>query len=253
MEAPCEDIQKTVNDTTVDLKTNLALALSDSTRLEQSLPLWRELVELCPDDLAKKDLYQAHLACCYLQLNQVPECIDILDQLNREMGQSPFVQLMRIRLAEKQQQPAEALRLAREMLERFPSDTGILNRIGQLLLDAESWDEAEAVFRQSLSLLKDNPVAHDGLAAVHLEQDRFEESVEHALLAVGLIHYFPSAHFHLGVALHGAGREEQAIAAFETCLAMRYKLDKTHYRLGVLYRLRDPVRANRHLELAGLA
>ena len=253
IEAPSEDVQKTVHNTTVDLKTNLVLALSDSNRLEQSLPLWQELVELCQDDPAKKDVYQAHLACCYMQLDQVSECTSIMGQLNGEMGQSPFVQLMRVRLAEKHRQPTEALRLAREVLERFPNDTGVLNRIGQILLETESWDEAEAVFRQSLLLLDDNPVAHDGLAAVHLEHDRFDEAVEHALLAVGLIHYFPSAHFHLGVALHGAGREEEAVAAFETCLAMRYQPEKTHYRLAVLYRFRDPIRAKRHQELAGLA
>jgi predicted AlkP superfamily phosphohydrolase/phosphomutase/tetratricopeptide (TPR) repeat protein len=253
IEAPSEDVQQTVRNTTIDLKTNLALALSDSNRLQQSLPLWQELVELCEDDAAKKDLYLAHLACCYLQLDQVPECIRALVKLNGEMGQSPFVQLMRVRLAEKNRQPDEALRLARQVLDGFPDDTGILNRIGQLLLETKSWDEAEAVFRRSLSLLEENPMAHDGLAAVHLERDHFDDAMEHSLLAVGLIHYFPSAHFHLGVALHGAGREEQAIAAFETCLSMRYQLNKTHYRLAVLYRLRDPIRAKRHQELAGLA
>jgi len=160
---------------------------------------------------------------------------------------------MLVRLAERQRQPAEALRLAREVLQQCPKDTGVLNRVGQLLLEIESWDEAEAAFRESLSLLDDNPVAHDGLAAVCLEHDRFEEAVEQALLAVGLIHYFPSAHFHLGVALHGSGREEEAIAAFETCLAMRYLPEKTHYRLAVLYRFRDPIKAKRHQELAGLA
>ncbi|MGE3641363.1 MAG: alkaline phosphatase family protein [Pirellulales bacterium] len=253
IEAPSEDVQKTVLSATIDLKTNLALALSDSTRLDQALPLFKELVELTRDDPTRKNLYLAHLACCYLQLDQVPECISTLDQLNGEMGQSPFVQVMRVRLAERQRQPTEALRMAREVLEQFPNDTGLLNRIGHLLLETKSWDEAEAIFRQSLSLLEDNPVAHDGLAAIHLERDRFDEAVEHSLLAVGLIHYFPSAHFHLGVALHGAGREEQAIAAFETCLAMRYQVPKTHCRLASLYRMRDPIRSKRHQELAGLA
>ncbi|TWT74529.1 Type I phosphodiesterase / nucleotide pyrophosphatase [Posidoniimonas polymericola] len=252
IEPPSEDVQQTVQNTTIDLKTNLALALSDSNRLEQSLPIWQELVELCADDPAKKDLYLAHSACCHLQLDHAAECASILDQLNGEMGQSPFVQLMRVRLAEKNRQPDEALRLAREVLDQCPDDTGILNRVGQLLLDSESWDDAESVFRRSLSLLEENPMAHDGLAAVHLERDSFGDAIEHSLLAVGLIHYFPSAHYHLGVALHGDGREEQAIAAFETCLAMRYRLKDAHYRLAVLYRSRDPLRANRHQELAGL-
>lgn len=253
IEAPNEDIQKTILNTTIDLKTNLALALSDSTRLEQSLGLWKELVELCQDDPVRKELYLAHLACCHLQLDNVADCMSLLEQLNGEMRDAPFVQLMRVRVAEKQGQTDNALRLARGLLDQFPKDASILNRIGQLLLDTRSWDEAEAIFERSLRLLEDNPVAHDGLATIHLERDRFDEAVEHSLLAVGLIHYFPSAHFHLGIALHGAGREEQAIAAFETCLAMRYELQKTHYRLAVLYRIRDPIRAKRHQEMAGLA
>ena len=55
------------------------------------------------------------------------------------------------------------------------------------------------------------------------------------------------------LALHGAGREQEAIAAFETCLAMGYEPHATHCRLAQLYFSRNPEKANRHREYAGLS
>ena len=66
------------------------------------------------------------------------------------------------------------------------------------------------------------------------------------MLAVGLAHFFPAAHFHLGEALVQLGHESDAIAAFETSLGMGYQPSTTHERLAALYRLRNPRLAEYH-------
>ena len=63
---------------------------------------------------------------------------------------------------------------------------------------------------------------------------------------MGLTHFFPAAHFHLGEGLIGAGRESEAIAAYETALGMGFDPQMSHARLAELYRLRNPAKAKQH-------
>ena len=110
----------------------------------------------------------------------------------------------------------------------------------------QQWDEAENAFQKSLKVEADNPAALDGLARVHLERAEPEAAVENALQAVGLIHFFPEAHFHLGVGLERLGKEKDAILAYETALGMGYQPLLIHHRLAELYRPIDREKAAIH-------
>jgi hypothetical protein len=70
--------------------------------------------------------------------------------------------------------------------------------------------------------------------------------VERALHAVGLIHFFPEAHYHLAVGLERLGRAPEAILAYETALGMGYRKKLIHCRLAELYRPIDPQKAAKH-------
>ena len=126
------------------------------------------------------------------------------------------------------------------------------NQMGRFLIEFECWEQAKSVFEQSIGAYQQNPVALDGLAQVYNEQDQFQEAAENALEAVSLQHYFPEAHFHLGVALRGTGCEQDAIAAFETSLSMGHEPVPVHEQLASLYRRSDPIRAQHHAKLAGI-
>ena len=94
----------------------------------------------------------------------------------------------------------------------------LFNQIGRAFLQAERWQEAGDSFRKSLETEPDNPVALDGLASIHLAKGEWENAVEKSLQAVGLVHFFPEAHFHLAVGLERCGQTREAIAAYETAL-----------------------------------
>jgi Flp pilus assembly protein TadD len=95
-------------------------------------------------------------------------------------------------------------------------------------------------------LLPESSVALDGLAQLSLRRNDFSAAVEQALGAVELTHYCPAAHFHLGEGLRGAGRDAEAIAAYETALGMGFEPQTMHDRLAALYRLRNPSKAAQH-------
>jgi tetratricopeptide (TPR) repeat protein len=220
----------------------LAVAVTSSRRAAVALKLWQQLAADHPEE----DGLRLQLAACLLRLGRWSECYDAIESIRGELRQSPYVQLMLASIAVGEARLDDALGLAREIALQPLDDPRFANRLGQLFLELKSWDEAEAVFRSSLTLLEENPVALDGLAQVSLERKQFETALEHALVAVGLMHFFPAAHFHLGEALTGLGRKTDAIAAYETSLAMGFEPKATHARLAEVYRLRNPAKARYH-------
>ena len=81
---------------------------------------------------------------------------------------------------------------------------------------------------------------------MHLERQEPDLAVEKALRAVGLIHYFPEAHFHLGLGLERLGKSREAISAYETTVGMGYQTNLLHQRLAELYRPIDARKAAYH-------
>ena len=122
-------------------------------------------------------------------------------------------------------------------------------RIGEAYLRQRRIPDAERAFQRALEIDGDRAEAHLGLAVVCLRQRRNEEAAEHALLAVGLLHYLPLGHFYLGVALARLGYRDRAALAFETSVSMLPGLIAAHRWLAALYihpAAGDPEKAARH-------
>jgi hypothetical protein len=79
-----------------------------------------------------------------------------------------------------------------------------------------------------------------------LERGDAQQAVEYSLQAVGFVHYFPEAHFRLGMGLEKLGRPREAILAYETALGMGYRPLLLHQLLANLYRPIDPAQAAMH-------
>jgi tetratricopeptide (TPR) repeat protein len=242
IDAPSDDIEETIRSVIRDQKSNLAIALFSSRRAARAINLWKELIDEYPDETG----FRIQLASCYFQLGELEKCGDCLDHIDSVWSSSPFVRLMRASLALRNGDSDSALKIIRDVQREKRKDPAILNRLGELLVETKCWKEAEKAFADSLAELTDNPVALNGLAQIAVERDDFAMAVEYALSAVGLVHFYPAAHFQLGLALSQIDRESEAIAAFETCLAMGHRASDAHYELAMLYRQRDPRKSKEH-------
>ena len=70
--------------------------------------------------------------------------------------------------------------------------------IGSALLALGEHDAAEQSYCRALALDPESTEAQHGLAITLLRQKRYEDAAAASLQAVGLRHFFPEAHFHLG-------------------------------------------------------
>ena len=140
----------------------------------------------------------------------------------------------------------EYLQLAEKAEPRLP---GLHNQIGRVYLRMKQPDDALRAFKKALEIDGDSSVAHDGMAAALLRLGKPTAAAEHALIAVGLLHHFPRAHYRLGVALTRLKMYEPAIEAFETCIKIAPRAAAPHRRLAHIYsnRLNRPDLAAEHL------
>ena len=225
-----------------DARINRAVAVTSSRRVASALPLWQELAEIYPEEPG----FQFQVASCRLRLSQWEDCHDAIARLPRKLRESPHGRLLEAAVAVGEERLGDALAIARTVADAPLKDAGLYNQLGQLFLSTSAWSEAEATFRNALDCQAESSVAFDGLAQLSLRRGDFTAAVEHALSAVELTHFFPAAHFHLGEGLSGAGREAEAIAAYETALGMGFDPQTIHERLAALYRLRNPAKAAQH-------
>jgi tetratricopeptide (TPR) repeat protein len=240
--APGEDAQKNIRDTIRCNKTHLVRALLGTPRVRRAVPLLKELCTEAPHE----EWYPLTLARCQIGLRQLPEARALLEGCAPATKALPEVQLLLAELAFAEGNPALALGHIEKAREAGIGRPLVCNQVGRGYLQLGRWDDAAAVFQGSLETEPDNPAAFDGLARVHLERDEPAQAVEKALLAVGLIHHFPEAHFHLATALERCGKAREAIAAYETALGMGCEPPFIHGRLAALYRPIDARKVDHH-------
>jgi predicted AlkP superfamily phosphohydrolase/phosphomutase/tetratricopeptide (TPR) repeat protein len=244
--APSEDVRKTVHDTIHCNKTNLIRALLGTPEEAKAIPLLEELAA----GNSANEWAVLTLASCQIRSGKLTEARAILAAAAPTIQQSGQLNLLLAELAFAEANAAAALNHLQEAGRSGGSHPLLFNQLGRAYLQLKRWDDAEAFFLKSLEAEPDNPAAFDGLARVHLERGEPESAVERALEAVGLIHFFPEAHFHLGLGLERLGKSKEAILAYETALGMAYHPGMLHDKLAELYLPIDPQKAAFHKQVA---
>jgi predicted AlkP superfamily phosphohydrolase/phosphomutase/tetratricopeptide (TPR) repeat protein len=277
IQPPSENQAKAVETAVREQQYNLARSYLDSRRYSEAFPILEELVKASPDQVR----FQQHLAQCYLSLGRRAEAKPLLAQIianaaakkqkesaseaaitspdgnGAALSAVPPASLSAsqawadllmgvIQFEEGDVDAALASLLKAESVDPRLPDLHL--RIGQAYLRRRRTADAERAFSRALDIDGDSPEAHVGLAVVRLRQRRNEEAAEQALLAVGLQHYLPLGHYHLGVALARLGHRGRAVLAFETTVSMMPGLIAAHRWLATLFLQPggDPEKSARH-------
>lgn len=106
--------------------------------------------------------------------------------------------------------PQKALALYRETTRRFPGFAPAHEREGSLLLDMGDFDGAEAAFRRVVEADPQAMQGYLGLGDVANRRKNYAKALEYLLRAVQMAPGDRTAHYLLGLALRGLGRDEEA-------------------------------------------
>jgi tetratricopeptide (TPR) repeat protein len=212
-------------------KFNLAHVHLDRRRPEMALPILEELSGAEP----AVERFTLLRAQCLISLGRAEDAVALLLPLAEAGKSAAWSQMMLglIRFAANDAEGAlEYLARAEQAEPRLPD---LHLHIGEAYLRAQRWDEAGRAFTKAVEVDPDSANAHLGLAVAHLRRRRNPEAVREALTAVGLQHFLPPGHVHLGIALARLGQWERATAAFEMALTMVPGLRAAHRWLAAIY------------------
>jgi predicted AlkP superfamily phosphohydrolase/phosphomutase/tetratricopeptide (TPR) repeat protein len=219
--------QNAVEIASAELKFNLAIVHSSMGRTRKAIELLTELFERRPENAR----YGAALAKALANDGQYERCRAIVASLEAAGWHSADADLLvAAALFNEGQADAATVRLA-DCERHYPPTPQLYQLIGNIHLARRSWQDAATAFDKSLTLDDDSPHVHDGAAHAALKLGDFEKAAEHALRAVGLLFYFPQAHFHLGMAFKGMGETSRAARSLKIAIAQAPKFFEAHQEL----------------------
>ncbi|MFP6904038.1 MAG: tetratricopeptide repeat protein, partial [Verrucomicrobiota bacterium] len=133
----------------------------------------------------------------------------------------------------------EAIHLLETFVEAHPDNSIAINNLVYLLADqGQDLDHAQRLAQQLMEAHPNNPLFADTIGWVHIQRKAFNEAIPPLEMALRGVPHNPVVLYHLALAYHGSGREDQA----RTCL-------ERSINLGVAYKELEQAKALlRHLQ-----
>jgi tetratricopeptide (TPR) repeat protein len=113
-----------------------------------------------------------------------------------------------------------------------PNLPSINTMCGTAYLRLRRWDQAEDAFREAAQQDPSDARARDGMAAVYLRRGECEDAADWAFRALEQDMRLFHAHYHLGLALAGMDRPNDAISALETAARLNDRRAAPYYWLS---------------------
>jgi tetratricopeptide (TPR) repeat protein/arylsulfatase A-like enzyme len=241
--APGADASRQVGVATDEAQFNLGNAYMDAERYHEARPIFERLHAAHP----AMERYTVQVAYCRLLMNDLPGAREAAERIAATSRNAPQTRVLLASIAFTDGRIDEALVLLHEAEQADPRLPNLHCQIAQVYVEQKRWEDAERAFRRAQAIDPDAPMPLYGLAMVALHRGRNDEAARFALRSVGLQHYFPRAHFVLGVALTRMQWLDRAAQAFETVLKLRPNFLGAHRYLGAVYgKLGQPERAQVH-------
>ncbi len=245
IEDPGADKEKAAESAEIEAKYNVARTYLWKGRPEQARPLLEEIVRRRPWE----DRFLMQLAPCYFQAGYLAQAERVLFAI-ADGGEpdSAVTKLLWARIKLARGDLGGALRALLEAEAMNPQLAGVYIQIGDTYARLLQWENARIAYEKALTLDEDNARAYLGLSTVYRRLGDNQQTVDHALRAVSLLHRLPMAHFNLGVALVRSGDNERARLAFETALRFQPEMVNAHRYLATIHKMEggDPEKAAFH-------
>ncbi len=245
IEDPGADKEKAAESADIEAKYNVARTYLWKGQPEKARPLLEEIVRRRPWE----ERFLTQLAPCYFQAGYLAQAERVLYTI-ADGGEpdAPGTKLLWARIKLARGDLGGALRALLDAEAMNPQLPGIYIQIGDTYARLFQWQNARSAYEKAVNLDADNARAYLGLSTVYRRLGDNQQTVDHALRAVSLLHRLPLAHFNLGVALVRSGDNERARLAFETALRFQPEMVNAHRYLATIHKMEggDPEKARFH-------
>ncbi|MCA9242968.1 MAG: alkaline phosphatase family protein [Phycisphaerales bacterium] len=222
---------------------NLAVVYMNSSRPGRAIPLLEKLFAAHPENFR----YGMSLAQALAAHRRPADSRVVLETIESNGGRTVDLDVAMAGVLLDLGEEAAALDRIMEADRAAPGSLAIQCALGRVHMARREWEAAEADYRRALAIDGDSLHARHVLTQALLEQRKYEEAASLALEMLDVVHFFPKAHYQLGIALEGLGMEDRALEAFGAAVRMAPHFSEAHRRLAAIYRRRgSDVEALRH-------
>ncbi|EDM43739.1 type I phosphodiesterase/nucleotide pyrophosphatase [unidentified eubacterium SCB49] len=227
IDKPDDEVEVSVAKVKCDLRHNLAKVLLGKKDLKNAKNI---LIELTKTDapVDKSVYYLDILNVCLAQkeYDEAENYFDIFKKLAIKSEINYNTYFIESEILNGKGKFIEALNVLLEVKKRHLNQE-ILYRIANTYFNLQKFNEAKCYYEQAIDLEPDKAKFHRALAETLFELGDYQESVEHSLISIELVKYYPNAHYMLGKALEKLGDLDNAKIAFETAARLT---PKTYHR-----------------------
>ncbi|MCX7696481.1 MAG: alkaline phosphatase family protein [Bacteroidales bacterium] len=219
IEKPDEDAIKARKKIWIENQFNLARVYISKFEYDKAKQILEELVK---DELATIDI---HLTLFQVYLSIDPnKANDILERISKivddETASMLNFSLMKAKVYMAQNNLIAAETILLDMIKNKNFTPSTLRESGKLLFQTGRFNDSIKAYQYALELNSDDPLALFGLAQNYFMLGWYEEASDYCLDALGILYYFPQAHYLLGRSLMELGRYEEAAKALEKFVSM---------------------------------
>jgi tetratricopeptide (TPR) repeat protein len=232
IDAPSEDVEKTVRQTIAGNQFCLVQSLADSRQYAEAIAELEKLDESVRDTGPAQVL----LAYCLLGIDDRQQARTVLETLAEAGSNEPRMHMMLGTLEFSDGNADKAIEHLSRVAETEPRLPGLHTKLGEVYLETERYELAVEAFEKALSIDAESPMAFAGLARARLEMGESQAALDQALIAAELVHFFPRVHLTIGKALLAMGDDVGAVEALELCVKQAPRMTDAHQSLATAYR-----------------
>lgn len=229
---PGNDIEKAIKDTVNENNFYLARSYFDGGKWSEGIALLEILYKENPQVLR----YATRLAHGYMITGKFKASREVINHIKDiQDKESPAIDLLEGTLLFSEERYKKALELFKKVEQESGGNSDVNLRIANAYLQLNKLKEAEAIISKVLLTDKENVHGWYTLGICYYRMMKYENAVDAFMSTIGLVYYFPQAHFYLGETLMGLEQYEDAANAFDICLKIAPSMNLAREKLITIY------------------
>ncbi len=211
---------------------NLGVVYMTTRRASAALEIFQGLHAECPDE----PRYASNLAHVLYQVGRYPDACAILEELVGRYPDAPDSKMLLAGAMLASGRIAQARALLEVTEKEMPDRRDAQVMLAEVYLQQHCWADAKRVAERLYALDPDDPSILHALGAAEMHLGNLDRAAELCLGAIERRHFYPEAHYTLGVVLVWMKDYPRAILSLRAAISMQPGLINAYRYLASIHR-----------------